>query len=362
MFFLTKIWDRYFFREIVQTTLFFLFTFYGLYVLIDYANHAATLHRYHIPFRLDETALYYLCELFRRLNILLPFALLLATIKTLCRLNAQHELIALMASGVSIQRLLQPLLLVGIICTGISYLNTEMVLPLAQKELKKIEDKRSNASRKHRPHHTQAINLEDNSILIFQSFDTDQQRFVDAYWIRNSDEIYRMKYLYPPLSEKPPTGHYVDKFERNKEGDLVVKNSLPTLPLPKLQLRQETLFETLSLPEEQSISELYSKLPHDQAISEKESQVVAHYAHKLILPWLCLLAVIGPAPFCLRISRNLPVFFIYAGGIFCLVAFNLIMNAAVLLTRRQTLSVFVALWLPFLLISSVLSWRYLKTR
>lgn len=356
----TKIWERYFFAELIKSTLFFLFTFYGLYVLIDYANHAASFHRHHIQFHWGETSLYYSCELIRRLNILLPLALLLAAIRLLCQLNTHNELIALMSSGISKKTLMRPLLCLGILGTLLLYINAEVVFPAALNKLKRIEDSRSNRSKHHKTTAANHLALEDHSILLFQNYDTDQQRFFDSYWIRNANDIYRIKYLYTHLDQNtPPTGHYVEHLTRDSTGQLITVASLQEQPFPEIHFKTQTLFDTITPPEELSLSELWQQLPSGYVSkSEKESQVIAAFYHKLFMPWICLLAVIGAAPFCLQITRNLPIFFIYAGSIFGLLAFDLVLSAAVLLAKRQVLPPHHAIVVPFGLFSGLLFWKY----
>lgn len=360
----TKLWERYFFRELWKTSLFFLICFYGLYVLIDYSSHTRSFHHANVQFQWLETATYYGCDLVRRGEVLLPFALLIATIRTLCTLNVHHELVALMSSGLSLKMLMRPFLLFGLFCACLMYLNTEFLVPAATKKLNQIDDRRSRAKHQFELMATaQHIALEDSSTLLFQSYDVIEQRFFDAYWIRTIDDIYRIKYLYP-YSDDPSqavTGHFVDHLTRDAQGKLVHQASYETKTFPDMHFNRQALFETITLPEELSLSELWSKRPEpDKILSEKESQSMTIFYRKLILPWLCVLAIIAPAPFCLRFTRYLPLFFIYAGSIFGLVGIYLSIDAVVLLGKKQVLSPFCAVWPLFLTFFSYFSWRFLK--
>lgn len=363
---LTKIWERYFFWEFCKTTIFFIACFYGLYVLIDYSSHTRSFHHSNVQFQWLETVIYYGCEFIRRVEVLLPFAILIATIRTLCKLNMHHELIALMSSGLSLKMLMRPFLLFGLFCTCLMYLNTEFLVPIALKRLNQIDDSRSRAKRKEiLMMAAQHIALEDGSTLIFQSYNSAQQHFFDTYWIRSINDVYRIKYLYP-YSHDPSDdviGYFVDHLIRNNQGKLVIEASFEKMVFPEMHFNPQILFETITLPEELALSELWEKHPsHHNILSEKESQSMTVFYRKLILPWLCLLAVIAPAPFCLRFTRYLSLFFIYAGNIFGLVAIYLAIDAAVLLGKGQILSPFWALWPLFIAFSSCFTWRFLKVR
>ena len=119
--------------------------------------------------------------------------------------------------------------------------------------------------------------------------------------------------------------------------------------------------ENVMLPEVQSLSSLKEKLPaYGKELSEKEAYLLTTYYYKLALPWLCLLAVLAPAPFCVRFSRTLPVFFVYAFSIFGLVAFYLVMNAAVILGERQMFHPVFAVWVPFAAFFALFGCRFLR--
>jgi lipopolysaccharide export system permease protein len=362
--FMSKIWERYFFREVAKSTFFFVIAFYSLYVIVDYANHASSFHHRHIEFQWRETALYYGCEFARRLEILLPFALMIATIRTLCMLNSHNELIALMASGLSLRTLMRPFIYLGIFCTLLMYLNTEFLLPGSLRQLKSIEDSRSNKRHKDdRPAAAQHIALEDGSTVIFQNYDTAKNLFFDSYWIRSIDDIYRIKFLHPHSDTGIPLGQFVDHLQRTNNGELVVTESFASKLFPEIVFNKQALFETIMQPEEQSLSDLVDKIPHPKEVaSDKEAQLLTIYYRKLFMPWLCLIAVLAPAPFCLMVTRTLPIFFIYACSIFGLVAFNVLMSAAVLLGRRQLIEPFWAIWPIFLLIFSLVLWRFFRLK
>jgi lipopolysaccharide export system permease protein len=350
-----SLWERYFFREILKVFFLFLICFYGLYILIDFSNFSYTFYR-QPDFHWKELVKYYLFDFVKRMDVLMPFAIIIATIKTLCNLNIHHELLALLASGISLRRLLRPFVLFGLFCTGLVYLNTEFVLPSALKNIKLIDTFRSRTKNKESPA-VQHVVLEDESVIVFKEYDSAKERFLDAYWILSIDEIYRMKYLYP--FEETPLGKHVVHFKRNPQGQLALQEMEENQLFSDIHFNNQTLTDTLSLPQELSMSDLHHKKPsHSHIPSEKESQILAAFYYKLAMPWLCLLAVIGPAVSCLRFTRLLPVFFIYSGSIFGLVGFYLIMNAALILGSRHVIDPSLAIFVPFSLVMGFFGLRY----
>ncbi len=364
-----KIWQRYFLKQFLQVFFLFLFSFYGLYVLIDYANHTSPLPSHSLQIAWTEIARYYLFVFASRAEILLPLALLVAFVKTVTGLNIHHELMALMASGISLKTLMRPFLSVGLCCVALLYANEQFLLPQAMKKLKRIEEERKNKkSRQQREVAAQSLILADKSLLIFQHYEATQERFFDVYWIpslpsRSIDKIYRMKFLAPSLD--PPMGFFVDELVRQEGGEILQAASYRAYPFPRLKFNPQVLQSTLLDPDMFSLLELrkemaqISSLPNEKT-NEKESKTQAAFYWKLSLPWLCLLTILASAPYCVRFSRQLPLFLLYICSLFGLLAFYLWMDAAQVIAKRQVLSPLVAIFLPFMSLLTYFSWRFAK--
>lgn len=354
-----KIWERYFLKEVLKYFLFFIFVFYGLYILIDYSSHASSFNHHHSRYKLFEIAQYYLCDFIEKMEVLIPFGLLLATIRTLTNLNSHNELVALMASGIKIKTLLRPFVILGLSMVMLMYVNTQFWMPYALQKINHINQKHRHQKNKLKQQHSvQSLSLKDKTTVIFQSFDSIEQKLIDAYWIRSANEVFRIKSLYP--YREIPTGEFVDHFQRQPNGELIITDSVNEKTFQEMRFHKKDLFQGLIDPEDESLTDLWKKLPKSTTISEKESQVVSVLYYKLIMPWLCLLAVIGPAPFCIRFSRQIPLFFIYALSIFGLVAVYLISDASLVLGKRQILEPWVAVFIPFALCATGVSYRFVR--
>lgn len=358
----TKIWERYFLKEVLKTFFLFLICFYGLYALIDYANHGRSFHQTRGLAHAYAFCLYYACEFVSRGEVLVPFAILLGTIRTLCKLNHNNELVAMLTCGVTASRLLRPFLLLGLFFTVLMYLNTEFLLPIAANQQSVMDDAHSRSKNQKKSmlavEHTV---LEDGSTLLFQSYDAVRDRLFDVYWLRSIDDVYKIKYLYPHTT--PPIGYYVDHLSRNANEELVVDNSAEIMPLPNLKFDAKRLIDSLAQPESLSLSKLWEQLPENyEAQSEKEARVLSTFHRKLVLPWLCLLAVVASAPFCMRFSRQFPTFLVYAGSLFGLISLYIILDAVHVLGRRQVVDPLYALWTPLVLFALIFGWRYVRLR
>lgn len=363
------IWERYFLRQFLSMFFLFLFCFYGLYVLIDYASHTSALAHHHIQIPLFEVARYYFFVFASRAEILLPLALLIAFVKTVCTLNTNQELVALMASGLKLKLLMRPFLAVGLICVLLMYANEQFLLPDALKKLRRIEDSTKHQKHRHSPplavHH---IILEDGSLLVFQEYDSAKERFFDAFWIQSIDNIYRIKYLTPAL--EMPKGFFVDHLIRQENGELLHEEAFEELLFPGMKFNPEILQSTILEPEILSLTDLIeeaSQVSYDSneteykmMLNEKESKLMTAFYWKLAMPWLCLMAILAPAPYCVRFSRQLPIFLIYLCSLFGLIAFYMFMDAAQVVAKRQVIPPFWAICGPFLTLFSYFGWKFAK--
>lgn len=357
---LEAVWERYFIGQLFKMFGLFIVCFYGLYVLIDFSNRLANFHHHHIIPSWMEVIRYYAGDFSLRLEVLIPFGILIATIKTVTALNMNNELVALLAGGIKLRTLLRPFIGFGLFFVALVYINEEFLLPEAADMVRHVED--SHRSKKIKKNYTPGVQhliLEDHSTFLFQNYDTSKNHFFDSYWLKGTDEVYRIKFLYP--YSNVPIGKYVDHFERDSNGNLVHTGFEETRLFPEIQFDKAALLETLTALEDMSLTKLRNKTVESKDTqSERLAQAQSVYLYKLAIPWLCLLAVIAPIPFCVTYSRHLPVFLIYAISIFGLVALYLILDAAMILSKRQLISPYLAVGGPMAAAYLFFGWRFLR--
>ena len=350
-----KIWERYCLRQVAQIFFLFLICFFLLYVLIDYSSNSRDFARANLDW--GPFAAYYICQFSKQLHLLVPFALLLAVIRTLTMMNTHHELTALLAGGLKRKVFMRPFLLLGFLSTLFVYANIQWVLPGTLAYLQKISDKHFESHRQAPKIHTLA--LRDQSVLLYQSYDTVRERFFDNYWVRSADDVYRIKYLYPEPHEA--LGQFVDHLKRDPSGRLVRVASYKAKVFPELGFDEDVLGSAVMNPQQLSITRLWDLLPsHHQAHSEKEALIVSAFHSKLAIPWLCMLVVIAPAPICLVFTRSLPVFSIFAAALGGFVIFLTFFDAMLILGEGLVIPPLVAAWGPFIPFFGYYSYRYIR--
>ncbi|MDP6631291.1 MAG: LptF/LptG family permease [Kiritimatiellia bacterium] len=122
-----KILDRYLLREYLVTVFYCVAGLALLQIVYDLVYHFSKLIAAKIT--LAQGLRYYLGSLAPHTEFMLPAGILLATLYTLWQLSRHGELTAMRASGISLNRIMLPFLLVGLVFTAATALLKEIVAP-----------------------------------------------------------------------------------------------------------------------------------------------------------------------------------------------------------------------------------------
>jgi len=355
---LTKIWQRYLFTELCKVFFFFLVGFFFLYSLIDYSTHMQDFMSSG-KVKLKEIFCFYGFQFIKRSVLLLPLALLIASIKVLCNLNATRELVALQSSGLNLKTLLRPFFLLAGLCCVFNWFSAEKLLPTALNTLESFEDNHHyNSHVKHDPF--QVLYLKDNSKLVYQKRDVENNLLFDVYWIRSFDDMWRIKTL--KADPKDPVADFADHLVRQKDGTLAKVESYDKCRLNELKWQANMPRKGMIPIENRKVSQLIKVLSHKQQITKNQaSEALSYVCYKLIMPLLSLLVIMAVAPFCIRYTRNVPTFYIYSVSLFGFIAFFTLLDACIILGSHRTIPPLLAILLPFGVCSAFFSWKFIKT-
>lgn len=350
------LFERYVFKEICQLFGLFLFCFFLLYVLIDYSLRAQDFAM-NQKIHLSHLLTYYGAQFVKRADLLLPLALLIATLKVLFGMNVKGELIALQSCGICVKRILRPLFILGICSTLSNFVCSEWLLPKSLEHLACFRKEKIKSSR-HQTHQNpiQVLTLKEGSKLLYGS--TTDTFYEDVFWIVSADELWHMQKLSQELATGP-MGSYVDHFKRNKAGLFEKLESFDNRRFDPFKLEQELAGKAVIPLESRSISDLTLMLIQPSSFKGYGSaQIKTHLFFKLAMPFLSLLVIFAAAPLAVTHSRNLPVFFTYALALFSFISFCALIDGAVILAESSTLSPYVAILAPFALCFLFFGLRY----
>lgn len=352
------IWKRYFFKELFLTFSFVLIASYFLYMVIDYSTNAKLFQQKHLyPW---DLLLYYFYQFSKHAEILIPIALLLATLKVILTANVQRELLILLAAGISLKKITRPFFLFGLSIMILCYLNFEYLQPNIYLKLIKFQQLHLN---KHSASETGCIHpitLEDQSLLVYHIYDPIDNKLEDLLWQKNKNEIYKIDTLY--FHSYPPKGLHVDYLhyeEGTNKLTLVTHHEsmdFPTMILP------DHFSVILRPPKWHSLSALAQMFPlkHPFKLNDKQSSAATLFLYKLFMPLISLIVVAAPLAFCTRFSRMFSVFFIYGFFLFGYITCFTLLNASVILGENQILHPLVAICLPISGLLLLFGYKYAK--
>lgn len=354
-----KRWQLYFYGEIFKVFFFFLFGFFFLFSLIEYATHMDDYFK-KSTLTMAATLVYYLNQFMKRLDFLVPMALLLSTIKVLTTLNTRNEWTVFQVAGLSTKTLLKPFFIVAALCSVFLWTNFEFLLPKAMHNID--EFRITNFQRSHLAKRRELIHLiplKDNSKLIYQSYYADTNQLFDVLWIKSQREIWRVKYL--NANPETPVAHFADHLIKNSEGVFEKVESHRTILLSDLKWHPKMARKGLIPFDQKKISELYKLSKNPSASPYELPRIKTALFFKTTIPLLAPLIIIALAPICLSFSRFRPLFFIYAIGLFSLFALYMLLDSLTILSDHAIISPIVAVLLPLTFLALILGWRF-KTK
>jgi len=142
-----KILDRYILKTYVASLLVVLAALMGIAILLDMAVSAnkfldlkAETEEAGFWMLVARMADYYVYQAFYYFQLFAALALLVAAAAGMVRLNRTRELTGIKAAGVSLYRVLWPIILVGLALDGFYIVNQEMILPRMAVELARDPD------------------------------------------------------------------------------------------------------------------------------------------------------------------------------------------------------------------------------
>jgi lipopolysaccharide export system permease protein len=300
--------DRYMLEELAGP-----FTF-GLsaFTLIFAANQILVISRLvaseHAP--LWAAIEIFLWNLPGEIVLVIPMALLLGTLLAMQRLSGESEITAMKAGGITFMRIVAPLLMAGLVMSGVTYVLQEIVAPYAQDRVTDIEDvviahtsafnrdltvsaplpgggKQITVATSYEPHtqallHVTLIQYDRNNQPTQVVF-ADRAEFTADAWTLSNSSLYRFNPDGTTIAEPRVAQQQVELGE--KPTDIVKRISHDD-------------------PEVMSRREIASVIRSGQLTQTELRKYTATYQEKLARPFACFVFVLLAVPYGIRGTRG----------------------------------------------------------
>jgi LPS export ABC transporter permease LptG len=350
-----KLLDQYVIRNFLQAYVYCIAGFLSIWLIFDVSDNISTFLEGHMS--AGRVAEYYVTQLPQILIILLPVALLLALLFSLGRMSRANEIVSMLTAGVSIPRVLLPLMIIGLLTVGASTALNYSIAPHADLQRKAILA--SAKTRKETQIEGQIFrNRTDSRTWFIQRFRQGHNSFNNVQILQQDghDNIVTnylaARALYRPES-KTWQLESAKVVNYDASGNITKEEILPSLTIDHWS---ETPFrlssanvraEYLSVPELREYLHFNSDFPDTLLAPFK-----THLHYRLALPWTCLVVVFIAAPLGIGFSRR-GVLSSVAASIILVFSMNFLTHLFLALGEGFRVSAWTAAWTPNLLFAVI---------
>jgi lipopolysaccharide export system permease protein len=349
--------DRYVIRNFLQPYLYCIIGFLSIWLIFDISDNSATILEGHVS--LAEVGRFYFSQLPQVLVILLPVALLLALLFCLGKMSRANEIVSMLTAGISVPRVLLPLMVLGLLTTGLVLALNYSLAPHAELSRKIFFDNLNRGGPKQVRISGQIFrNRTNNRTWFIAHFQPNSNKFEGVQVIQQDEHDNIVKnYLATTANYDPATK--VWHFELTKivqydaAGNITHEELLPTLAIPGWTETPYRLSsanvraEFLGVPELREYLRFNSDFP-ETLLAPFHTQL----QYRLALPWTCLVVVFMAAPLGIGFSRR----GILAGVAIAIVlvfSMNFLIHLFLALGEGDRISPLVAAWMPNVLFAAV---------
>jgi len=342
--------DRYVVRYFLQAYIYCIAGFTSIWFIFDVSDNISTF----LDQRISRTLIleYYLTQIPQILVILLPVALLLALLFSLGRMSRSNEIVSMLTSGVSLPRILAPLLLIGLLTTAASTALNYSMAPHGEYAHKRLlEDPQSS---RHAFGLTAQIfrNRTDNRTWFIQQFYPGENVFNTVHIVQQdaNDNIVTAYIITRALYHHETHAWEFQQLKivhYDKEGN--VTETIPYTESLMITDWSETPFrlssanlraEHLSVPELREYLEFNSDFP-----TTLLAPFATHLQYRVALPWTCAVVALIAGSLGVGYSRR-GILSSVAAAILLVFAMNFVMHLFLALGEGARIPTWAAAWTP----------------
>jgi lipopolysaccharide export system permease protein len=350
-----RLLDRYVIRNFVQAYFYCIAGFISIWLIFDISDNISTL--------LDErvglvlAVQYYLTQVPQVFIILLPVSLLLALLFSLGRMSRANEIVSMLTAGVSLPRILLPLVIIGLLTVGATMALNYSLAPHAE-----LVRKNFFSEARGRP----------EALIEGQIFRnrTDARTWFIQNFRNGSDEFNNVQVLQQDSNDDIVTNYLASRAVYHPESQSWELNNAKVVrydasgnvtdaqfyPSLTIQHWSETPFrlgsanaraEYLSLPELREYLHFNADFPKTLLAPFR-----THFQYRLALPWTCLVVVCIAAPLGIGYSRR-GVLAGVASAVILVFSMNFLTHLFLALGEGDRVSPLVAAWTPNILFTVI---------
>src|SRR5881394_2704230 len=349
-----NLFDRYITRNFLQAYLYCIIGFISIWFIFDISDSISTFLDQHVGF--GRVLEYYGTQIPQVFVILLPVSLLLALLFVLGRMSRSNEIVSMLTAGVSIPRVLSPLIGMGLLTVAATFALNYSLAPHAEMAKKNFIA----TARSHQFTVQGQIfrNRTDSRTWFIQTFRPGHNVFNNVQVLQQDEhDNIVTNYLTPRATYHSETKAWeldqVKVVHYDEAGNIADEKMFPSL---KIDNWSETPFrlgsanvraEYLSFPELRQYLHFNSDFPVTLLAPFR-----THLQYRLALPWTCLVVVFIAAPLGIGYSRR-GVLASVASAVVLVFSMNFLTHLFLALGEGDRISPLVAAWTPNLIFAVI---------
>jgi lipopolysaccharide export system permease protein len=350
-----RLLDRYIVRNFLQVYFYCIAGFISIWLIFDISDNISTFIDERIGLILAVR--YYATQIPQVFIILLPVSLLLALLFTLGRMSRANEIVSMLTAGVSLPRVLLPLIGMGLLTVAASMALNYSLAPHAELARKAFLSEAQ--ARPERFIEGQIFrNRTDARTWFVQNFRLGSSTFNNVQVLQQDakDNIvtnYVATRAFYRSETKTWDLENVKVVHYDQAGNITSEQIYPSL---NIQHWSETPFrlgsanvraEFLSLPELREYLRFNADFPATLLAPFR-----THFQYRLALPWTCLVVVCIAAPLGIGYSRR-GVLSSVAAAVLLVFSMNFLVHLFLALGEGDRVSPWVAAWTPNVLFAAI---------
>lgn len=303
-----RIIDRYILKGYVQSLVYCLTAFISLYIIVDLFNYMDEMMRNRLPVKLIFT--YYATLVPLIFVQVAPMAALLSSVYTISNLKRYNELTAMRVSGVSLWKVLKPLLFTtAILCILVFAVNdrivpetTQISTQIKDKDIKNMADKKKTVIK------NIAVFGSGNRIIYARSFDIKKKELRDII-VHQNDENHNLVMRISAQRAFWKNGKWVfengTSYRLDKAGYIIGTPSTFRRRVTDITEKPRYFAQKGRMPEFMNYKQLkiyIEKFAMKGSATTLKLLVDLH--HKTSLPFISLAVILVAAPFAFMMQRG----------------------------------------------------------
>jgi lipopolysaccharide export system permease protein len=351
-----KLLDRYVLRTFLHAYAYCIAAFVSIWLIFDISDNLSTFLDDRVSVAL--VARYYLTQLPQILVILLPVALLLALLFSLGRMSRTNEIVSMLTAGVSIQRVIVPLVGIGVLTAVVSGALNYSLAPKAEQTRRTFFDDAQGTGREPGVLGQIFRNRSEARTWFIQHFRPEKNEFITVQVLQQDERENVVKNymatraVYHP-DKKAWELQLVKVFTYDEQGNRIDDLYTESLLMSEwtetpFRLASSTMrAEYLSLPELRDYLTFNADFPPSLL-----APFSTHFQYRYALPWTCVIVVFLAAPLAIVFSRR-GILSSVAAAIGLVFAMNFLTHLFLALGEGARIPAWTAAWGPNILFASV---------